>query len=776
MVDTRRGRNGGKGMGNKGGKRHCKVLGDNIEGITKPSIRRLARGGGVKKIYGLIYKETRIKTMLIDLSTNMVLHDTDLFAWQLPIIEARLAIENHRDDGEKLENDDKSLPERSDHHQSGNDQRPVDNGEVRAIIDSTSELEEIIGETWNDGKDLTTETFHNLLQTEDFNRRVELIEEHGYQHFTSWFQDQDQKFLNFWQLNGKIGVPIYKIRKSSLVSPQVINIEEDKILNKNDNDDDVDFSSPISNKTPKPTSEIHLKMLKKTDFKPRKKNHRRYNVYQQYINNQVRLTMTKMVKEKEKEAIALQSNSEKNSYLFGNIAIINQQSVEVEKVENCEDIKKIKIWKKTPERTSKKQAKDEKEKPSGDQGTNGGKGLGNRKRHGRNKPKLGKSDYYFKCAFCVEELQDEKALKIHIDSKHSEDLFKFPCGDCGFNAQGPKFLKQHQNEKHGPYIEKNDKGKPTGDQGTSEDKDKTTVCNDETSINSVDDQEICYGNGNDAETSKTVSKDDSNPDDYMDYSNDEGKGWDDIIKSFKRISQSKLFSGMPVDDQKHVPNADTDKFEAIEAQDLAIENDDQDREHDAETRETVSEAIEAQDQLENQEIDPYDFEIGKDAEDETNDETMAPPSDKSLHERSDDLDFSSPVSKKTKKPTSEIHLKKLKKTDFKPRKKYHWSKLNWNKRNMVRLTMTEMVKYMEKEAIALQSNPFEVEKVENCEDIKKIEIRRKTPERPVDDQKPVPNDDSLPEAIEAQDLAIEIDELKLKIWKLKLMINEDLGK
>jgi hypothetical protein len=665
MVDTRRGRNGGKGMGNKGGKRHCKVLGDNIEGITKPSIRRLARGGGVKKIYGLIYKETRIKTMLIDLSTNMVLHDTDLFAWQLPIIEARLAIENHRDDGEKLENDDKSLPERSDHHQSGNDQRPVDNGEVRAIIDSTSELEEIIGETWNDGKDLTTETFHNLLQNEDFNRRVELIEEHGYQHFTSWFQDQDQKFLNFWQLNGKIGVPIYKIRKSSWVSRQVINIEEDTI-----------------------------------------------------------------------------------SYLFGNIAILNQQSVEVEKVENCEDIKKIKIWKKTPERTSKKQAKD-------DKGTNGGKGLGNRKRHGRNKPKLEKSDYYFKCAFCVEELQDEKALKIHIDSKHSEDLFKFPCGDCGFNAQGPKFLKQHQNEKHGPYIEKNDKGKPTGDQGTSEDKDKTTVCNDETSINSVDDQEICYGNGNDAETSKTVSKDDSNPDDYMDYSNDEGKGWDDIIKSFKRISQSKLFSGMPVDDQKHVPNADTDKFEAIEAQDLAIENDDQDREHDAETRETVSEAIEAPDQLENQEIDPYGFEIG---EDETNDETMAPPSLKSLPERSDDLDFSSRVSKKTPKPTSEIHLKMLKKTDFKPRKKYNWSRLSWNKRNMVRLTMTEMVKYMEKEAIALQSNPFEVEKVENCEDIKKIEIRRKTPERPVDDQKPVPNADSLPEAIEAQDLAIEIDD------------------
>jgi len=65
----------------------------------------------------------------------------------------------------------------------------------------------------------------------------------------------------------------------------------------------------------------------------------------------------------------------------------------------------------------------------------------------KKKPKLEKSDYYFKCAFCVEELQDAKTLKIHIESKHSEDLFKFPCGDCEFNAEGPRFLKQHQNEK-----------------------------------------------------------------------------------------------------------------------------------------------------------------------------------------------------------------------------------------------------------------------------------------------------------------------------------------
>ena len=39
--------------------RQRKVLRDNIQGITKPAIRRLARRGGVKRISGLIYEETR---------------------------------------------------------------------------------------------------------------------------------------------------------------------------------------------------------------------------------------------------------------------------------------------------------------------------------------------------------------------------------------------------------------------------------------------------------------------------------------------------------------------------------------------------------------------------------------------------------------------------------------------------------------------------------------------------------------------------------------------
>lgn len=61
---------GGKGLGKGGARRHRKVLRDNIQGITKPSIRRLARRGGVKRISGLIYEETRC--VLKDFLTEVI--------------------------------------------------------------------------------------------------------------------------------------------------------------------------------------------------------------------------------------------------------------------------------------------------------------------------------------------------------------------------------------------------------------------------------------------------------------------------------------------------------------------------------------------------------------------------------------------------------------------------------------------------------------------------------------------------------------------------------
>ena len=52
--------------------RHRKVLRNNIEGITKPAIRRLARRGGVKRLSGVVYDDVRgeLKVFLTD-----VIHD-----------------------------------------------------------------------------------------------------------------------------------------------------------------------------------------------------------------------------------------------------------------------------------------------------------------------------------------------------------------------------------------------------------------------------------------------------------------------------------------------------------------------------------------------------------------------------------------------------------------------------------------------------------------------------------------------------------------------------
>ena len=60
MLSTTSGKGKGVGKGvGKGGIRHKRILKSNLDGITKPAIRRLARRGGVKRISGLVYKEVR---------------------------------------------------------------------------------------------------------------------------------------------------------------------------------------------------------------------------------------------------------------------------------------------------------------------------------------------------------------------------------------------------------------------------------------------------------------------------------------------------------------------------------------------------------------------------------------------------------------------------------------------------------------------------------------------------------------------------------------------
>jgi len=67
----------GKGLGKCGAKRHKRPLRDNLQGITKPAIRRLARRGGVKRISGQVYDEIR---SVLKKFVEKVLHDATTYA------------------------------------------------------------------------------------------------------------------------------------------------------------------------------------------------------------------------------------------------------------------------------------------------------------------------------------------------------------------------------------------------------------------------------------------------------------------------------------------------------------------------------------------------------------------------------------------------------------------------------------------------------------------------------------------------------------------------
>uniref|UniRef100_A0A0D9WHF0 Histone H4 n=1 Tax=Leersia perrieri TaxID=77586 RepID=A0A0D9WHF0_9ORYZ len=60
-----------------GPRRHQAALRSHIQGITKPAIRRLARKAGVKRISGLIYKETR---SVLEIFLKKVIHDAVIYA------------------------------------------------------------------------------------------------------------------------------------------------------------------------------------------------------------------------------------------------------------------------------------------------------------------------------------------------------------------------------------------------------------------------------------------------------------------------------------------------------------------------------------------------------------------------------------------------------------------------------------------------------------------------------------------------------------------------
>jgi histone H4 len=69
--------NGIKGIGQGGCKRRKdRHKGNQIQGISRPGIRRLARRGGVKKLSGLVYEETRsvLKTFLENVIRDSALY------------------------------------------------------------------------------------------------------------------------------------------------------------------------------------------------------------------------------------------------------------------------------------------------------------------------------------------------------------------------------------------------------------------------------------------------------------------------------------------------------------------------------------------------------------------------------------------------------------------------------------------------------------------------------------------------------------------------------
>jgi len=84
-----------------GSKRHRKVLRDNIEGVTKPAIRRLARRAGVKRIAGNVYDKSR--TVLKNFIT-MIIRDAVVYTEhsRLKTITARHIIESLRRNGSTI--------------------------------------------------------------------------------------------------------------------------------------------------------------------------------------------------------------------------------------------------------------------------------------------------------------------------------------------------------------------------------------------------------------------------------------------------------------------------------------------------------------------------------------------------------------------------------------------------------------------------------------------------------------------------------------------------
>lgn len=98
--------------GGSGRRRHRKVLRDNIQGVTKGAIQRLAQVAGVKRISGLVYEEIRgvLKVYLENVLKNAILYTEHSRRKTVSVEDVEAALNRHEPSGGVIRGKPKAKP------------------------------------------------------------------------------------------------------------------------------------------------------------------------------------------------------------------------------------------------------------------------------------------------------------------------------------------------------------------------------------------------------------------------------------------------------------------------------------------------------------------------------------------------------------------------------------------------------------------------------------------------------------------------------------------
>ena len=98
--------------GGSGRRRHRKVLRDNIQGVTKGAIQRLAHVAGVKRISGLVYEEIRgvLKVYLENVLKNAILYTEHSRRRTVSVEDVEAALNRHEPSGGAIRGKPKAKP------------------------------------------------------------------------------------------------------------------------------------------------------------------------------------------------------------------------------------------------------------------------------------------------------------------------------------------------------------------------------------------------------------------------------------------------------------------------------------------------------------------------------------------------------------------------------------------------------------------------------------------------------------------------------------------